>query len=89
MAKVQGLPVHGAPMPLDLADFLVRYLSAEGELVVDPFGGWGTTGIAAEQTGRRWMSTEKHVEYIHGTVIRHDVKTQISAKENARREHRS
>lgn len=89
MAKVQGLPVHGAPMPLDLADFLVRYLSAEGDLVVDPFGGWGTTGIAAEQTGRRWMSTEKHVEYIHGTVIRHDVQTQISAKENARREHRS
>src|SRR5690606_31945450 len=32
-----GLPVHGAMMPLKVAEFLVRFLTAEGELVVDPF----------------------------------------------------
>lgn len=69
-AKELGLPAHGAPMPLALADFMVRYLSEPGDLVVDPFGGWGTTGFAAEANGRRWLTTEKHLEYVLGTQLR-------------------
>ncbi|MGH8525056.1 MAG: DNA methyltransferase, partial [Gammaproteobacteria bacterium] len=30
----------------------------EGDLVVDPFGGSGTTYIAAELKGRRWLGSE-------------------------------
>lgn len=66
MAKAQGLPVHGATMPLKLAKFLVEYLSDVNDLVVDPFGGWFRTAKAAEMTGRRWVSTEKHAEYVLG-----------------------
>lgn len=69
-AAREGLPVHGAPMPLALADFMVRYLSEAGDLVADPFGGWGTTGFAAEANGRRWICTEKHLEYVLGTGMR-------------------
>lgn len=69
-ASAAGLPTHGAPMPLALADFLVQYLSDEGSLVVDPFGGWGTTGYAAEINGRRWVTTEKHLEYVVGSAER-------------------
>jgi hypothetical protein len=50
-ARVQGLPVHGALMPLPLALFLVKFLTRQGDLVVDGFGGWGTSAMAAEQTG--------------------------------------
>lgn len=76
-AKELGLPTHGAPMPLALADFLVKYLTIEQDLVADPFGGWCTTGIAAEQNGRRWLTTEKHLEYVHGSALRHAATTEF------------
>lgn len=69
-ARAAGLPVHGAAMPLGLADFLVRYLSPEGALVVDPFHGWGTTAAAAEANGRRWIGSELMGEYLAGSSTR-------------------
>lgn len=69
-AQAAGLPVHGAAMPLGLADFLVRYLCPEGALVVDPFFGWGTTGPAAEANGRRWVGSELMGEYLVGSSFR-------------------
>lgn len=63
-ARERGLSVHGAPMPLTVADFLVRFLSAPNDLVVDPFGGTLTTAKAAEQNGRRWISTDTALEYL-------------------------
>jgi len=65
-ARAMGLPVHGAPMPLKLAKFLVEFLSAPGDLVVDPFGGSFTTADAAEQLGRQWLSTDCMLEYVLG-----------------------
>lgn len=65
-AKALGLPTHGAPMPLALADFLVRYLSEKDDLVVDFMSGWNTTGYAAEVNERRWASMERHAEYVIG-----------------------
>ena len=65
-AKAQGLPVHGATMPQALARFLVEFLTREGDLVVDPCGGWSTTGAAAQECGRRWLTTEIMGEYVLG-----------------------
>jgi len=62
--RADGLPVHGATMPLPLAEFLVDYLCPPGALTVDPFFGWGTTAMAAEKLGRRWLVTEQHLEYV-------------------------
>ena len=69
-ARVQGLPVHGALMPLPLALFLVKFLTRQGDLVVDGFGGWGTSAMAAEQTGRRWLITERIGEYVAAQALR-------------------
>lgn len=69
-AKENGLPTHGAPMPLSLADMLVRFLTAPGQLVVDPFAGRCTTGKAAEQNGRRWICTEQYAEHLQTARIR-------------------
>jgi site-specific DNA-methyltransferase (adenine-specific) len=49
--KEKGNP-HPAPMPLDLADWLVRLSTPPGGTVLCPFGGSGTVGLAAQRTGR-------------------------------------
>ena len=35
-----------------------------GDIVYDPFGGGGTTAVAAQRHGRKWILTEIHEEYI-------------------------
>lgn len=69
-AKAHGLPVHGALMPLSLASFLVKFLSMKDQLVVDPWGGWATTALAAEDNGRRWLVTERMAEYVAAQALR-------------------
>lgn len=61
-----GLPAHGASMPLALAKKYVQFLTVKGELVVDPFGGGLTTGLAAEELGCHWMLTELMGEHVMG-----------------------
>jgi len=69
-ARALGLPVHGAPMPLELAKWLIQFLSRPGDLVCDPFAGSHTTPKAAELLGRRWISTERILEYVMGSATR-------------------
>lgn len=69
-ARAAGLPVHGAGMPLGLADFLVRYLCPPGGLIAEPFWGWGTTGAAAEINGMPWVGAELMGEYCVGSAQR-------------------
>lgn len=69
-ARAQGLPAHGAPMPLSLAKFLIEFLSEPGDVIADPFGGSFTTAKAAELLGRRWLSTECMAEYVIGGAWR-------------------
>lgn len=59
-----GLPRHGAVMPLKLARLLVEFFCPPGELVVDPFAGSFTTARAAEDSGRRWICGDRHLEYV-------------------------
>jgi len=68
--RLAGLPMHGALMPLRLASFLVRFLTREGDLVVDPCAGWGTVARAAEDAGRRWIVTEKMAEFVAAQALR-------------------
>lgn len=42
-------------LPLKLMDRIVSMSTDPGSLVLDPFGGSGTTFVAAELTGRRWI----------------------------------
>lgn len=47
-------------LSLKLMDRIVSMASDPGSLVLDPFGGSGTTYVAAELTGRRWVGSELH-----------------------------
>jgi len=68
--RAAGLKPHPARMPRELASRMIRFLTAPGEIVLDPFGGSGTTAIAAEELGRRWVTTEMHREYVEGARLR-------------------
>ena len=54
---------HPTQKNLDLMRKLVRDLVPEGGLVLDPFGGSGTTAIAAMLEGRRSITIERDPEY--------------------------
>lgn len=49
---------HGATFPVQLAERLIRLYSAEGDLVLDPFLGTGTTLVAARRWNRRGIGLE-------------------------------
>jgi site-specific DNA-methyltransferase (adenine-specific) len=51
-------------LPLKLMDRIISMTSDPGSLVLDPFGGSGTTFVAAELTGRRWIGSELYCEDI-------------------------
>lgn len=55
---------HPAPYPVALAEWFVKGYSNPGDLIYDPFGGGGTTAVAAQKHGRRWILTEIHEEYV-------------------------
>jgi DNA modification methylase len=54
---------HPARFPLELPTFFIKLLTKPGQLVVDPFGGTGTTALAAEKLERRWLVTEIDPNY--------------------------
>jgi DNA modification methylase len=51
-------PKRTAQKPTQLMDRLISTHSNEGDLIVDPFVGFGTTGISALQLGRRFQGSE-------------------------------
>jgi site-specific DNA-methyltransferase (adenine-specific) len=57
-AKYKKRDANG--LALKLMDRIVSMASDPGSLVLDPFGGSGTTYVAAELTGRRWIGSELH-----------------------------
>lgn len=69
-ARALDLPVHGALFPTALASFLIHWLCPEYGTVVDPFGGYSTTGYAAEMAERHWITCELHWEYIKPALLR-------------------
>ncbi len=49
---------HEAQKPLALIEFLVRLTTREGQRVLDPFMGSGTTAVAARRLGRHFIGFE-------------------------------
>lgn len=68
--KERELIPHPARMPLELASFFIEFLTDEGDIVLDPFGGSNTTGFSAEKLKRKWISIETNKEYGRQSVIR-------------------
>jgi len=61
---------HPTQKSLPLFEELIKKHSNEGDVVVDPYGGSGTTYVAAMNTNRRCISGEPNEEYFKKTKKR-------------------
>jgi len=61
--KKGGLKGHPARFPAKLPEFFIKFLTDKDDLVVDIFGGSNTTGYAAEQLKRKWISIDIEPSY--------------------------
>jgi DNA modification methylase len=61
---------HPAVFPVALPEFVVQAFTDRGDVVFEPFGGSGTTMLAAERTGRVCRSVEIAPEYVDVAVRR-------------------
>ena len=68
--RMAELPAHPARYPVELPDFFIRFLTDEGDWVMDPFAGSNATGQAAENNLRRWIAFEKEETYLQGSRFR-------------------
>lgn len=56
--------LHPARYPVALPTFFIRLMTLPDQLVLDPFAGTGTTAVAAEALGRRWLGYEIDPSYL-------------------------
>lgn len=59
----EGGTVHPTQKPVALMEYLIRTYTNEGEVVLDFTMGSGTTGVAAMNTGRRFIGIERDEKY--------------------------
>ena len=65
----QGID-HPAVFPVALPEFVIEAYSDTGAIVFEPFGGSGSTMLAAQRTGRRCRSVEIAPEYVDVAIKR-------------------
>lgn len=70
MAVVGKNKGHPAVFPVGLPLFFIKLLCPENGLVVDPFGGSGTTGIAALSLGYNSILIDNNPEYCESAIER-------------------
>lgn len=63
LATECGNKSHAAAFPRALPSWFIKLFSNEGDLVLDPFAGSGTTLLAARELGRHWCGIELKQEY--------------------------
>src|SRR5690606_6491993 len=56
--------VFDTPKPEELLERIIYIASNPGELVVDLFGGSGTTAAVAHKMGRRWLLVERNFQTV-------------------------
>lgn len=67
---------HPTIKPIKLMEYLVKLVSKEGQTILDPFAGSGSTGLACKNLKRNYILVEREDEYI--PIIR----ARVGEKEN-------
>ena len=62
---------HPTQKPIALLTRLITAASKEGDLILDPFNGSGTTGIVANQLNRKYIGIEIDNEFLELTRNRY------------------
>ena len=55
--------LHTSQKPLELFEYLIRTYTNEGDTVLDPTAGSGTTAVACRKSNRHYICIEKEPEY--------------------------
>ena len=66
-------PVHSCQKPTDLIEDIINFYGVNSTLILDPFGGSGTTGVACQNLNRDCILIEKEAEYCQ--IIRERMQT--------------
>ena len=61
---------HPTQKPIALLEKIILASTDEGDLILDPFNGSGTTGIVASRLNRKYIGIEKKKEYLELTIKR-------------------
>ena len=69
MALFPEKPVFDTPKPEELLERIVHIASRPGELVVDLFGGSGTTAAVAHKMRRRWLLVERNIQTVNDFTL--------------------
>ena len=69
-ARGQDEKVHPCPKPITSMRVLINRLARPDDLILDPFAGSGTTGVACLQTGRRFIGIELDPVYFDAACRR-------------------
>ncbi len=64
--------IHEAQKPIKLIEFLIKLTTKEGQVVLDPFMGSGTTAVAAKRLKRHFIGFEIVPEYYEKAIERLD-----------------
>jgi len=69
---------HPTQKPLALLERIILASTNEGDLILDPFNGSGTTGLVSVKLNRRYIGIDKELEYCKLTKNRYlDLKETI------------
>jgi site-specific DNA-methyltransferase (adenine-specific) len=66
----RGMNIHDSAKPVPLFQYLIKNSTKQGELVLDPFMGSGTTAIACINTGRHYLGFEIDEKFYDACVKR-------------------
>ena len=85
---IRDKKVHPATFPISLATRVIELFTHEGELVLDPFAGSGTTLVAAQDTNRNAVGFDLQAAYVDVSESRLNPKdpsttTQVAVHDDA------
>jgi len=63
--NIIGNKVHPTEKPIELMEFYINNSTNENEVVLDPFMGSGTTGVACKNLNRRFIGIEMEEDYFN------------------------
>lgn len=69
-AKEKKQGKHPTQKPIKLLSRIIQATSSEGDLILDPFNGSGTTGVAAMLNNRKYIGIDLDKEYLDLSIRR-------------------
>lgn len=59
---------HPAAFPIELAERLIQFYTYKEDIVLDPMCGYGSTCLAADKLGRKWIGNDVDLSYVNARL---------------------